>query len=221
MSTTPPDSLFASLQKMRRQTVQVVLQPGTRRNVTNSVTGVTSTLTDPMVGTNPLVFEIHSVTANEVVEADRLITEHPPAIYQDEASPSRVGMVRVLKGYDLEDPKYIAARQAQIPMRDAAICLYGCPALAESTPGTTLNDKIAKLLAEIPGVLLDWLCREIETISLITAVGETDVASFLAAGSNASPSSSATKEPTQAGGKNKRSTASTARTSTTKSAKRR
>ena len=211
------NNLYEDLQKMRRQTVQVALQPGSRR--TDPRSG--EIRTDPMLGTNPMTFEIHSVSANEIIEADQLVSAKPPVIYQEEPNPKGVGMIRVMNGYDLDHPDYIAERQAQVPRRDAAICLFGCPALAESTPGDGVIEKIDRLLADIPGVLLDWLCQEIETISIITAVGSEAVSSFLAEGSESGKDSPNTKPRSQAGAKSKRSSASTGPTSTTKSGKRR
>lgn len=202
---------------MRRQTVRVALQPGER--ITHPVTGASSTA--PMAGTEPMVFEIHSISANEILDADRVITEAPPKIFQDEPNPKGVGSVSVMKGYDHDDPDYISKRQAQVPRRNAMICLFGCPALAESTPGTQTGEKIEKLLSEIPGVLLDWLCEQIETISILSVVGDENVSSFLAEGSEATPSSSATKPRSPAGEKSKRSKDSKEPTSPTKPAKRR
>ena len=198
-------NLFEQLQEMRRTTIPVILQPGVRQMMLNARTGEMESRTAPMVGSAPIQFNIQSVSANEVIDADALVTAEPPKIFQEEASPSRIGTVQVLKGYDLDAPSYIAERQKQIPRRNAALCLYGCPALAETTPGETATEKIKNLLTGIPAMLLDWLANEIETISVLTAVGEAEVTSFLASVSvnTDTKSSPATKNPRRAGGKGK------------------
>lgn len=225
-------NLFDSLTDLRRTTVKVALQSGTRftpidpitrHALLNPLTRKPEVMTVPMSGTKPIVFEIHPVTANEIMIADAAFTARPPKIYEEQPSPSRVGTVKVQKGYDYEDPEFVAKRQEQAPKRNALLCLYGCPALTTSTPGNTMDDKATKLLAEIPGLIIEWLCNEIETISVLTAVGDEDVASFLAEGSAGTDtkSSKPSSKRSPDGGKSRPSKDSTAPTSTTRSGKRR
>ena len=214
-------NLFDELTRVRREKVRVVLQPGERRVYVNPETGRQHVSEAPRIGSKPIEFEIQTVTSNEAIDADRMITAKAPPIYQEEMSPSRIGMVKVLKGYDFEEPGYVIERQSQVPRREAAICLFGCPALAETTPGNTLEEKIQKILTDLPAALIEWLCREIESIPILSAVGSEDVESFLASGSGVTPSSNDTNKRSLRGGKSNASKDSKAPTSATKSAKRR
>ena len=173
------ENLFEEFAGMTRRTVKVALKHEST--------------------TKPIVFEIHTVTANEMLESDDVISAKPPAIYQDQASPSRVGTVKALVGYDHDDPKYIAERQKQLPVREAMICIYGCPALRETTPGTTAHEKADTLVQRIPAMVVSWLCQKIETISIEQAVGEEDVSLFLANGSGDSPNSRNSKKRRSSG----------------------
>ena len=193
------DSIFHQLEGIRQQTVPAVLQSGTRtpnprfdpRNPNSP-----PYLTAPTTGTQPLRFDIHPITANEISDADSLITELPPAIIQDQPSPTGRGVVQTRTGYDYEEPGYVARRQKQIPLRDAAICLYGCDGLRETTPGASIAAKAETLAAKVPAAILEWLKNEIGDIAMLTAVGEEEVASFLAAGSGntVTPSSTGSRK---------------------------
>ena len=194
--------LFNQLQGIRSQPVRIVLQSGTRQaNPAYNPQDPNSEpyFTSPTIGTQPIEFEVHAVTANEINDADKMITEMPPPIYQEQASPTGRGTVQALVDYDYAEPKYVAARQAQIPLRDAAICISGCEALAASTPGTGTQEKARTLMEKVPAAILEWLAREIGTLSILTAVGDEEVAGFLAKGSTdtAGASSSASKNPSR------------------------
>ena len=193
--------LFNQLQGIRSQPVRIVLQSGTRtaNPAYNPRDGSEPYFTAPTTGTQPIEFEVHAVTANEINDADAMITEMPPAIYQEQTSPTGKGMVQVLVDYDYAEPKYVARRQAQIPLRDAAICIYGCEALAASTPGAGIHEKVRALVDKVPAAILEWLAREIGNLSILTAVGEEEVAGFLARGSTVTDgaSSSASKNPSR------------------------
>lgn len=220
--TAPPVAinLFERLQEVRRLRRRVVLQPGQKTDIQDPATGRIVTQTHPMAGVEPILFEIQNVTANEIIEADGMITAQPPKIFQEQPSPSRVGMVQAHVGYDYDDPEYIAKRNQQSYRREACVCLYGCPDLMSTTPGAGVAEKVDKLVSALPAALLGWLAEQIDTLSLITAVGEEEVESFLAAGSATSKSSGSSSARSQASGKNKSSNGSTAATSTTKRGKR-
>jgi hypothetical protein len=205
-------NLFQQLSGMCRKTRPIVLQPGQKTNIQNPVTGRIQTETVPMPSSQPIRFEIHNLSPNEMIEADNFITERPPAKYQEEPNPRGPGLIKVHVGYDEENPDYLAKRHQQSYLRDAAVCLAGCPALRESTPGETREQKAKTLTESLPAALLGWLANEIDTLTVITAVGEEEVESFLAAGSAAGKSSNA---------KSASSKGSTAPAGTTKSAKRR
>ena len=219
-------NLFEDLTKLRSQEVPVVLQSGTRApNPRYNAEDRNSPpfITPPTVGTQPLKFMIHAITANEIAEADALVTAAPPADFQEQPSPTGRGTVNTRIGYNYEDPAYLAEKAKQIPLRDAAICLYGCTALAESTPGTTLKDKIQSLTSKIPAAVLDWVAIEITSLAMISAVGEEAVASFLAQGSTdtGSPSSNGSSGPNRTPKKKPSSKNSTAATSRSSKGKRR
>lgn len=220
------DNLFDQLQGIRQQAVRIVLQSGTRfANPVYDPSNPQSQayFTAPTTGTAPIVFEVHAVTANEINDADAIITEMPPAIYQEQTSPTGKGMVQVLVDYDYAEPKYVARRQAQIPLRDAAICIYGCEALAASTPGSSLHEKARTLTEKVPAAILEWLAREIGTLSILTAVGDTEVTSFLARGSTITDgeSSKSSKSPSRTKTKKLSSKGSTGATSPTSKGRRR
>jgi hypothetical protein len=214
-------NLFESLQQVRRLRRRVVLQPGQKTDIQDPATGRIVTQTHPMVGAEPIIFEIQNVTANEIIEADGMITAQPPKVFQEQPSPSRIGTVQAHVGYDYDDPEYIAKRNQQSYKREACVCLHGCPDLMTTTPGATVADKVEKLVAALPAALLGWLAEQIDTLSLITAVGEEEVESFLAAGSGTSSSSGSSRKASPASGRSKSSKSSTAATSTTKLGKRR
>lgn len=192
------DNLFEQLNGLRQQTVPIALQSGTRQANPNYDARDPESrpyFTSPTTGTAPIQFMIHPISADEIAEADMMITELPPTEFQEQPSPGRVGTVQARIGPMYDDPAYLAAKQKQIPHRDAAICLFGCPALGETTPGITLKDKIQNLTSKVPAAILEWLAREIGDISIITAVGEKEVASFLANASTATGGN--TSKPTK------------------------
>ncbi len=177
------DNLFEQLNSLRSQAVPIALQSGTRYpNPGFDAADPESRpyLTAPTTGTAPIKFEVHPVSADEIAAADAMITALPPIEFQEQPSPTGKGLVNARIGPIYDDPAYLIEKQKQIPLRDAAICLYGCAALSESTPGTSLKEKIQSLTGKVPAAILEWLAREIGDISIITAVGEKDVASFLA-----------------------------------------
>jgi hypothetical protein len=214
-------NLFEQLSSIRRIRRKVALQPGEKIEIPDPVTGRATIQTLPMAGAEKIVFEIHSITANEMIEAEGMMTEKPPKVFQTQPSPTRVGTVEAHVGYDYEDPEYLAKRQQQSYLKDAVICLHGCPALKQTTPGDDTPAKAKKLAESIPGALLSWLANEIDTLSLITAVGNEEVEDFLAAGSGTAKSSAGSSNRSRTSGKGKSSKGSTAATSTTKSGKRR
>ncbi len=218
------DSIFSQLENIRGATVPAVLQSGTRYpnpRFNPHDPGSEPYLTAPAVGSKPLKFDIHPITANEINDADALITEMPPALIQEQASPTGRGTVQARVGYDYDDPAYLAKRQKQIPLRDAAICLFGCDALRNSTPGASIKEQAENLASKVPSAVLEWLKTEIGDIAMITAVGEKDVTSFLAEGSGSSATKSSKNTSTLSPKKRKKkaSNGRTARTSNTSSAK--
>lgn len=201
----PPGNLFERLASFRRRTTRVAIIPGQRIPDPQDPDGPSMVL--PIDGGEPMVFEIQEVTANEVIEADALITATPPPIFEDHPNPKGVGLVKVMVGYDYDCPKFIAQRTAQVPCRNAALCIFGCPALAETCPGNSLEDKARTLAAAIPAAVLYWLTEQIENTRTLGAGTEEAVAGFLARGSARSPSSKSTNKRSRTGAKNKPSNA--------------
>lgn len=214
-------NLFQELYGMCRQTRPIILQPGQKTSIQDPKTGRIRSETLPLAAAKPIRFEIHNLTPNEMILADGFITARPPAKIQEEPNPRGVGLVQVHVGYDEENPDYLAERQKQSYMRDAVVCLCGCPALKSTTPGDDIPAKARELVASMPAALLGWLANEIDTLTVITAVGEEEVESFLAAGSTEETSSPDSAGRSQTKGKGGSSKGSTGRTGTTKSAKRR
>lgn len=217
----PENNLFQQLSGMCRTTRPIVLQPGQKTNIQDPATGRVRTESLPLAGSKPIRFEVHNLTPNEMIEADAFITERAPAKYQEEPNPRGPGLIRVHVGYDEEHPEYLAKRHEQSYLRDAAVCLFGCPMLRESTPGGNTPEKARKLAESLPAALLGWLANEIDTLTVITAVGEEEVESFLAAGSAAGTSSSDSAGRSRTKGKGSSSKDSTRRIGTTRSGKRR
>lgn len=140
---------------------------------------------------------------------------------REEPSPNGIGTVEVQVGYDYEHPEYLRRVQEQRPLRDAAVCLFGCPALMETTPGADITAKVSSLVNKLPSGLLEWIAEKINTLAALTAVGEEEVAAFFSNGSEDSPSSPNSTDRSRTNGKRKPSNGKTERTSTTKSGKRR
>lgn len=146
--------------------------------------------TVPAPNTQPIQFEITPLSSNQMIEADRVLhAAKPPALTEAVSRPGTVGSVQTHAGYDYDDPAYVAERDRLIPRRNAMICLFGCPALQETTPGGTLDEKINTILAEIPSVIVSWLSGELENHAMLAGVGEEAVASFFSEGSDGSKSS--------------------------------
>lgn len=207
---------FAEMTTIRRP---IAMHPGQEVEYVNPQTGKIQTRTAPISGTSPIRFEIHSITANQSLQAESYITAQPPAMKREEASPSGMGTVEVQVGYDYEHPEYLRQVQAQRPLRDAAVCLFGCPTLRESTPGGDIGDKIKKLVETLPAGLLEWISDKINTLAALTAVGEEEVAAFFSNGSVSSPSSPNSTERSRTSGSGKSSSGKTGPTSPTKSGK--
>jgi len=179
-------NLFEDLSALRAKPIPAVLQPGMR--VTLESDGNTYVI--PAPNTAPIRFEIIPLSANQKVEADRVLdAAKPVAIFQKEARAGTVGVVEVHAGWDHDHPDTVAARSALIPRRRALICLFGCPALMETTPGTTLDEKVGHLLTTLPDWVLGWLASELENEAALTGVGEREVAAFFPEGSADSGSS--------------------------------
>lgn len=216
-----PENLFAQLEGMARIKRPVVLQPGQGVDYFDPESGKIKTRTVPMVGVEPIRFEINNITADEALEAEAMITAEAPKIIQEQPSPTRVGTVMAEVGRDYEDGAYLKALREQQPLKQAMVCLFGCEALRTTTPGNTLKEKAESLVKRIPGGLLGWLSEQIDTLAALTAVGEDEVASFLASVSADTPASRSSKGASKTGGSRKSSTGKKARTSTSSSAKRR
>jgi hypothetical protein len=209
------DNLFTQLEALCRLKRPVLFQPGTEIEYFDSSRGTMVKGTTPMEGVKPIRFEITSITANEALEAEGMITASAPAIMQEQPAPQRVGTVMTQVGYDYEHPEYLKQLRKEQPMRDAAICILGCPALRETTPGETLREKADSLVKRVPGAMLVWMAEQVSTMAALTAVGEKEVADFLAHGSGATQSSQNTKGRSRTGGRKKSSKDSTDPTSTT------
>lgn len=214
-------NLFEQISNLTTHTTRILLAPGERvydENINSSY----SVPAKEAKG-NEIIFDIHAITPNQSILADSKITAKPPQVFEEHPNPKGVGIVRVMVGYDDQDPSYIALIQTQKPMRDAYIALMGCELLFETAPGNTLDEKANSILEKFPAFIVEFLALNIERISIYNRVGNDDVESFLAAGSddtntNTSKSSSGRS---QASKKKQPSKSSTARTRNTKSAKRR
>lgn len=212
------DTLFTKLQQTTKLIRKVALRPGQVVQYHDPNTGMLRERTEPLAACGALTFEIHNLTGDEALVADAKITAVPPPIYQKQESPSGRGDVEVLVGHDDQSPVYLKELRKQQPTKDAVICLYGCPALMESTPGETVDQKAEALIKNLPGGLVGWLADQIDTLQMLTAVGEEEVARFLSNGSKGrSASSSSTRSQTH--GKNNSKKKRTARTSPTKKPK--
>ncbi len=212
------DNLFDKLQQTTRVIRKVALRPGETIEELNPATGKIMERDVPIMSMEPVTFEIHSITTEEAQTADEFITAIPEPIIQRQESPSGKGDVDALVGYDDQHPKYLADLRKQVPMKNAAMCLFGCPALMSSTPGGNLEEKARKLVSSLPGGMIDWLADRIDRLKIFTAVGEEAVSRFLSQGSGEqSASSSNTRSRTNGSGKSGKKP--TARTSTTKKRK--
>jgi hypothetical protein len=176
-------NLFDQLSGLTRKTTRILFAPGER--IFDEQTGQSYSIPQP--GVVPIVFEVHAITPNEVMMADAVITALPPQMFEEHAKTGTVGMVKVMTGYDYDCPAYAAARQKQVPLRDAHIAIMGCPALRETTPGKEqgIAAQAAKLLECLPAAVLEFLAVNIEKISIYNVIGNEEVTSFLAAGSTA------------------------------------
>ena len=210
-------NIFEQLSKLTRTTKKIALCMGDL--VYDEITG--STQAQPAEDAERIVFEIHSITPNEEILAEAMMTEKPPAKIEDHPSPKGVGMIRVHVGWDEEDPEYVRKLQAQLPMRNAMICLMGCPALRDTTPGGTPQEKARHICDNLPSPLVHLLSLHIERLCLYNRVGNEEVERFLEEGSasKVSTSSKNSGERSPARKKSKPTKSSTAPTSPTKSTK--
>lgn len=207
--------LFTDLATMRSSTVQCVLQ---------SADEITDAKGNPVPvlkpGSKPTIFEIIQISSNELSEADAILDEaKAPPIITKVAKPQTLGLTEVLEGYDFDHPDYLAARNKLLPRRAAYICLFGCPVLMATTPGTTTDEKAAQLLERVGATVIEWLRQKIENMVFFNGVGAEDVARFLAVNSGEPNGSSDTKEKTPRRRRNASSPNSTAPPSPTKSEK--
>ncbi len=210
-------TLFDQLSAMRSTRVPCALQSAAE--VTDPQTGIATVVRLP--GSEPILFEIQQVSPDELTAADAILdAAKPPAITRSETRPGTVGATLVQEGYDWDHPDYIAERQRLLVKRNALLCIYGCPALMESTPGVTPMDKAEALLNGIGSMVLSWLSTNLEKMTMFTGVGETEVALFLAGKSGDAKSSSDSKDARRGGKRAKSSSGSTAQRSTTKNGKR-
>ena len=183
------ENLFASLAGMQAKTIPAILQPGTRILLASE--GRTSVIPAPT--TEPLRFEIQPVTSNQIVMANQVLDAAiPPPLYEESARPGTVGSTRTPIGRDHDDPAYLAELAKLRPKRNALLCLFGCPALMQTTPGVTLDEKVKTLLERIPAFVIIWLASELEDASYLAGVGEDKVAAFFPEGSADSASSKST-----------------------------
>lgn len=206
-------SLFDQFCGLREQRVPVALMPGQMIALSGG-----RQAPSPLVGAERIVFEIRAISANELLEADRVMNAvKPPPMYEEQSRPGTVGMVKVQVGYDFEHPDYVEKRQEQLIPRQALICLFGCPDLMGSTPGGSDAEKAKALQERVPAVLLDWLCGQIEALCLLHAVGPEDVASFFPKGSDDTDTgnSKSSSDRSQVGGNNKPEADSTEQISST------
>lgn len=210
------DNLFESLSALCRTTRPIALQPGMK--VTVEGPGGMPVQQDVLLpGSRPIVFEVHNLSGDDMIACDKFITAEAPK--KIETVAEKIGTKDVHVGYDYEDPKFVRERQEQSYQREAAICILGCPALRETTPGETLEEKSRELRAKAPAATITWLAEQIDTLTIFTAVGEEDVERFLASGSTDARESSATGRRSQAKGKGASNNGKTPRTSATKKTK--
>ncbi len=212
------ETLYDSLKQTGRMLRKVALQPGQRVQSLDPSTGMIVERTEPLISAKPIVFEIHNLTGEEALLADSMITATPPAILQKQESPSGRGDVEALVGYDDQHPGYLAELRKEQPKKDALICLFGCPALMESTPGSDNEQKVKNLIDNLPGGLIGWLADQIDNLQVLTAVGNEAVTRFLSAGSVEASASNSTKR-SRTNGKAKSTSKRTAKTSSSKKRK--
>jgi hypothetical protein len=210
-------SLFEQLSGMQTKRIPCALQPATE--IADPKTGQQRLVLLP--DSKPIQFEIQQVTPNQMIESYSILMEaKPPRLTHTEARAGSMGPITVQDGYDYDDPDYIAARQKLLPLRNSLLCIYGCPALRETTPGATPQEQAKTLMDGIGSLVVEWLSNRIENQTMIAGVGEEEVASFLAGKSGAAKSSGSSRQKCPAGRKSSASTGSTARRSATKKGKR-
>lgn len=212
------ETLFTKLQQTTRLIRKVALRPGQVVQYFDSSTGKLRERTEPLAACEALTFEIHNLTTEEALKADAQITVVPPPILQKQESPSGRGDVDALVGYDDQNPEYLNKLRQQQPTKDAFICLYGCPDLMASTPGESIEAKAEALIKNLPGGLIGWLADKIDTLQMLTAVGEEEVARFLSEGSTEASASDSTNR-SQTNGRKRSKKKQTARISPTKKPK--
>lgn len=210
--------LYSQFLETSALTIPCALQANAE--VVDPETGLTRAVLAP--GSKPMFFDLRHLTPDENLAADAVLNAaKPPPTFHEENRAGTVGSSKIQDGYDWDHPDYIAARQKLLPKRNAYVCLYGCPALMESTPGDTVEAKAQHLMKSISTFIVQWIASRLDNLGMFTGVGEEEVNLFLA-GKSGGASSSAGSSSAKAPGKRTRSSnASTGRRSTTKSAKRR
>jgi hypothetical protein len=183
------DNLFESLSGMQEKTIPAILQPGTR--ILIAAEGRSTVV--PAPNTVPLRFEIQPITSNQLMVANEVLDAAvPPPLYEESARTGTMGMTKTPIGRDHDDPDYLARLAKLRPKRNAILCLHGCPALMETTPGVNVEEKAKALLSGVPAFVIIWLASELEDASFLAGVGEDKVAAFFQEGSAASGSSKST-----------------------------
>lgn len=192
---TSKASLFDQLAAAREVMIPVYLQSATFES--DPETGRMAPVKVP--GQEPIRFDIRSLSCDELVAADAVLdAAKPRKILRDEPGPRGVGMIQVEAGWDTDHPDYIKERSELLPQRHAMVCLAGCPALAESTPGNSMLEQARTLTERLPAVIVEWLAGEIEKIAMFNAVGHDAVDRVFPKGSGQSQKRPATSKPTAA-----------------------
>lgn len=210
-------NLFDELSSIRSAEIPIVLRPA------QMVPGLTGApIPIALRDSRAVHLKVHAISPNELVAADSILDRaSPPVIMREEPNPKGVGMVQVQAGYDYDQPAYVAARQRLLPLRHAMICLAGCTALTESTPGESLEHKAQLLCDKLGAAVVGWLAEQIENLAFLTAVGDEQVAAFFQQGSGGSPSSPGSNSRSRQQKKSAGSKSSTRQTSNTSSERRR
>lgn len=152
--------------------------------------------TEGIAAAQKIRLEIRNLTSRESEAADAIMdAAKPPPIHTEE--PAKVGVRRILTGYDFEDPDYLATRDRLNRKREAYVCLFGCPALMETTPGGNVEEKAATLRDRIPEVALRLICANIESLGVSSVVGQEEVDRFFTAGSGSEDGASSPPSSTR------------------------
>jgi hypothetical protein len=209
-------NLFEQLAGARDVLVPVVLQPG--QFIRDAVTG--RDIPIAVKGSSPIRFDIRTISGDEVSAADAILDKvKPPVIEREEPNPKGVGTIRVHAGYDHDSPDYVAQRNQLLPLRHAMVCLAGCPALLDSTPGDSPEAKAKLICTRLGAALVEWMAQQIENLAVLNAVGQEDVERFFPEGSGPSQKRPASGKASPRTSKRKSSAGSTEPTSPTGSGK--